>query len=165
MRELRLKLQLFNILASNPEQGFSVKNYLDAKARAELFDPLEELKVKKRKKKKGATRPAAANGEDTPVAEKKKDTRLQTYELYQQGMSIAEIAKQRNLKPATIENHLAAMVSVGQIDIDQVVEPQRQQQIMEAAGRFGGAYTLSDIKAVLPPYVTYAEIKMTLAAK
>jgi len=36
---------------------------------------------------------------------------------------------------------------------------------MEAAGRFGGAYTLSDIKAVLPPYVTYAEIKMTLAAK
>ena len=165
MREVRLKLQLFNILASNPEQGFSVKNYLDAKARAELFDPLEELKVKKRKKKKGATRPAAANGEDTPVAEKKKDTRLQTYELYQQGMSIAEIAKQRNLKPATIENHLAAMVSVGQIDIDQVVEPQRQQQIMEAAGRFGGAYTLSDIKAVLPPYVTYAEIKMTLAAK
>lgn len=172
MREARLKMQMFTILAANPEQAFSVKVYLDAKARAELFDPLEELKVKKRRKKKEPARTPAASGKDaaqtdgasSPKKEKKPDTRLQTYELYQQGMSIAEIAKHRGLQPGTIENHLAALVGVGQIDINQAVEPQHQQQIMEAVGRFGGAYTLSDLKAVLPPHITYAEIKMTLAA-
>ena len=36
MREARLKLQLFKLLAAEPDHRFTVKSYLDAKARAEL---------------------------------------------------------------------------------------------------------------------------------
>lgn len=59
-------------------------------------------------------------------------TALETDALRRQGLTIEQIAAQRNLKPVTIEGHFADLVTAGRItSIDEWVSPDRQQQIRE----------------------------------
>ncbi|MGB1268966.1 MAG: DNA helicase RecQ [Flavobacteriaceae bacterium] len=56
--------------------------------------------------------------ESKKVTKKKSDTHRVTYELYKQGLSIDEIAEQRQLKSTTIYSHIAKLWSEGKaIDI------------------------------------------------
>jgi ATP-dependent DNA helicase RecQ len=56
--------------------------------------------------------------ESKKVSKKKSDTHRVTYELYKQGLSIDEIAEQRQLKSTTIYSHIAKLWSEGKtIDI------------------------------------------------
>src|SRR5690606_1157358 len=56
--------------------------------------------------------------EKQPKEKKEKiDTKKVSYDLYLQGKTIAEIAKERTLNPVTIEGHLAHYVGLGLIDV------------------------------------------------
>lgn len=56
--------------------------------------------------------------ESKKISKKKSDTHRITYELYKQGLSIDEIAEQRQLKSTTIYSHIAKLWSEGKtIDI------------------------------------------------
>ena len=52
---------------------------------------------------------------------RKSDTRAASFELFKEGMSVAEIAKERGFAVQTIEGHLAYYVSQGDINIKELV--------------------------------------------
>lgn len=143
------------------EKGFTVKTYLDTKAKS-LIEDIATVK----KKKKSTKTTAKANNEtanDVEVKAPKVDTKAVSLKLYREGKSIEDIAKERNLKPMTIESHLAHYVGTGELNINDFVSTQHQKFITGVIRSFDKAYTLSDIKALLPDTYTYAEIKMVEA--
>ena len=93
---------------------------------------------------------------------KKPDTKLLSLKLFKDGKTIAEIAKERNFVVSTIENHLAHFISTGEIDINELVSPEKQILIKAAISKFSS----EGIKVVLenlPPGYTYNEIRMVLS--
>ena len=95
-------------------------------------------------------------------SEKKIDTKIISYNLYKEGKTIVEIAKERNFSTATIEGHLAHFVGSGDIDINNFVSKQKQEQIKKAAA-IHGTVSHKTLLDNLPEGTTYGEIKMVLA--
>ncbi|HEX5081548.1 MAG TPA: RecQ family ATP-dependent DNA helicase [Blastocatellia bacterium] len=94
------------------------------------------------------------------------ETHEQTYKLYQQGLSIDEIAEKRNLKPATIENHLAALIEEGRdINLSGLVDDQDRALIKAAAEKAALAQLegLRPIKDQLPERIGYSAIRFVVA--
>ena len=60
----------------------------------------------------------------------KKDTREVSYELFQKGKDLHEIAQERSLTPATIEKHLTHYVGLGKIDVNDVLKPAVVSEIL-----------------------------------
>lgn len=84
-----------------------------------------------------------------------------TFDLYEQGKTIAEIAKERNMVPATIEGHLAKFIEIGVIPISDFVNEKTANQIIKVLE--SDAVGLKEIKAALPNKISYGEIKMVIA--
>jgi len=78
--------------------------------------------------------PTKQKKEQTPASPSSTTvTRQLTLELYQQGLSIEEIARERNLKPTTILSHLSELIEGGEVlDIERIVQPGRQKVIASA---------------------------------
>jgi hypothetical protein len=94
---------------------------------------------------------------------KKTDTKMLSLKLFKAGKTVAEIAKERNFVVSTIENHLGHFISTGEVDINELLSPQKQVLIKEAASKFSS----EGIKVVLenlPPGYTYNEIRMVLSS-
>ena len=68
--------------------------------------------------------------EDRPENKKKKGESLgKTYELYQKGLSLEDISKQRNLARSTVAVHLEQLIQNGyDIDIDRFVGPLKRME-------------------------------------
>ncbi|MEM9164087.1 MAG: RQC domain-containing protein, partial [Cyanobacteria bacterium P01_F01_bin.4] len=92
------------------------------------------------------------------------DTHLTTYKLYQQGLSASEIAIERGLRLSTIINHFASLIEHGQeIDLDQLVSPERQVPIFAAIEKVGH-HSLRTIRDELGETFDYNEISLVRAA-
>jgi ATP-dependent DNA helicase RecQ len=88
---------------------------------------------------------------------------LATYELYQQGYDIADMAQRRNVKPGTIVQHLVWLTQNGKgIDIAKFVDAKKQKVIKKAAKKYG-VKKLSPIKEACGDDVTWDEIRLTAA--
>lgn len=82
--------------------------------------------------------------------------------MFTDGMSIPDIAAQRNLALSTIESHLAAFVAAGELDIRKAVAPDKLKTILDTI-KTSGQYTASKpIKDLLSDDYTYGEIRMVL---
>ena len=151
MLSYKLKVGIFSRLKDN---GFSIRDFLSAKAKA-VLDEVEvdekEVKVKKKKVK-----------EEKPKKEKV-DTRGLTFKMFREGKTIKEIAAERSLTVGTVENHLAHFVKNGELEVSEVVSTQHQKMIRGIVKSFNKAYALSDVKNLLPDDYTYAEIKLVIA--
>lgn len=91
-------------------------------------------------------------------------TQLITLDLYEQGLSIEEIAQERNLRTSTITTHLAELVEMGkQIDIEGLVFPERQKIIMSAIEEIGDSAALKPIYEYLGEQFSYDEIRLVKA--
>jgi ATP-dependent DNA helicase RecQ len=89
---------------------------------------------------------------------------LETRALYQQGLSPAEIAQQRQLKVTTIMHHLEILLEAGQLsDIDRLISPEKQVIIKNAIELVGDS-TLKPIYEHLGEEYNYDEIKLVRAA-
>lgn len=87
---------------------------------------------------------------------------LITLELYQQGLSLEEIAKQRELTIITVQNHIIQCALEGlNIDLNDFIPQQYEELILEAIKRVGGE-RLKPIKEELPAEVDYFAIKSVL---
>ncbi len=87
-----------------------------------------------------------------------------TLGLYHQGLSIDEIASQRNLKSSTIISHLSELVEAGEaIDIDRLVHPEHYDMIVDALQQIGDEL-LKPIKEFLGDDYSYEEIRLVRAA-
>jgi ATP-dependent DNA helicase RecQ len=90
-------------------------------------------------------------------------TVFQTLALHRQGLSVAEIAKQRGLAPNTIESHLVDCLGAGlPVDISRLVSPESRKQIEEAIETHG-AEKLKPIHDSMPESITYNEIRFVVA--
>ena len=94
--------------------------------------------------------------------ERASDTKRASYDLLKEGLAIKEIADARNLSIATIETHLCYYVGTGELDINTLVTKEKQAMIQDAMQQFG-KLSLKILKDNLPAYISYTDIKMTLA--
>ncbi len=94
----------------------------------------------------------------------KTDTKKESFDLYKQGKKIAEIAVQRNFAVQTIEGHLAHYVSLGEINIDELVDAKKKTLILSALDGFEGG-SITPIKERLGNEVSFGEIRLVLAWK
>ncbi|MGI8635804.1 MAG: DNA helicase RecQ, partial [Segetibacter sp.] len=110
------------------------------------------LKQPKRERKHGSS-----------ATERASDTKRISLEMYKEGKTITEIAEERNLSTNTVETHLSFYIANHELQIDDLVNRQKQQAIQRAAETFGTA-SLKTLKDNLPEEITYGEIRMVLAA-
>ena len=137
------------------DEGFSIREYLSAKAKASLDEvAMEEGMAPKAKVEK--------EKEEKPKKQKV-DTKALTLKLFRDGKSLKEIAAERSLTVGTIENHLAHYIEQGDLQIGDVVSTQHQNIIRGILKSFSKGYTLSEVKGLLPDDYTYAEIKLVIA--
>jgi ATP-dependent DNA helicase RecQ len=100
-------------------------------------------------------RPAKVRN-DTP-------TKVETYNLFNEGLSLSDIAERRSLQVRTIEDHLAECIRVGlEVDLNRLVTISDQELITAAIKKYGYS-TLKSLRDVLPANVSYGMIKFVLA--
>ena len=135
---------------------FSTESYLRERQiavfEASGFVP-KELKTPKSSKK-----PASK-----PQKEKKEDTKVTTFKLYKQGLSVKEISKERDLNQQTIVRHLAHYVAKGMISVEDLVPSSKVDSIQEIISGLGSVKSLSAIKEACPSDITYQDITLVIA--
>jgi ATP-dependent DNA helicase RecQ len=102
------------------------------------------------------------------IADRPSETQEETFRLYRQGLSVSQIAAQRELKVSTIELHLSALLADGRaIKLDDLIDPTDRALIEVAIDRCqqAGQVGLSPIKSELPEHIGYGAIRMVMAAK
>ena len=101
----------------------------------------------------------------TESGEKKKkiDTKAESFRLYKEGKRVDEIAKERSLTQQTIEGHLAHYVSVGEINIEELVSKEKISLIEPHTKEFKGG-SITTIKEKLGSKISFGEIRLVLAS-
>ncbi len=89
------------------------------------------------------------------------DTKEISLEMFKNGMSVSDIAKERSLAASTIETHLSFFVGTGELDIFDVVKHEKIAAIEKCIRENSGSMT-SEIKAALGDDYSYGEIRMVL---
>ena len=102
--------------------------------------------------------------ERKPKKESLSETKRLTFQMYKEGLSIAEIMEERKLGRWTIEDHLCFFVSSGELNVNDFVGIAKQAEIVKAIEKFGTA-SLKPLKENLGDDITYGDIKMVLAGR
>ena len=87
-----------------------------------------------------------------------KNTKEITLELFEKGLTIPEIAKERSLVNSTIESHLAFFVSEGQVKIETLLPRDKIERIEQAILRKKSSF--SEVKNELGADCSYGEIRL-----
>jgi len=68
---------------------------------------------------------------EVPVKKKKPktDTKTISFEMFQSGKTVAEIAKERSLTSGTIEGHLAHFIKLGKLEVTRLMEKKKLEKI------------------------------------
>ena len=98
----------------------------------------------------------------TGTGKKKGDTHAESFRLFKEGKTMAEIATERNLAVSTIESHLARFVKWGEIKIDELVSREKLVLIEAALTDFKGS-SIIPIKQQLRDDVSFGEIRLVMA--
>ena len=90
------------------------------------------------------------------------ETKKLSFELFEQGMTPAQIATKRDLVLSTIESHLAHFVAMGEMAVDRLLTPEKLQVIEEKLQQMPDR-KLSEIKLELGGEYSYGDIKFVQA--
>lgn len=115
---------------------------------------LKEPKKKAGKKSRSRKKPG----------EKKIPTKTITYNLFKEGKSIEEIARERGLVTSTIEAHLTHFIKSGEIDILEIIDEDKVFRIQQALKEVH-ANTIVPVKQHLGDAYSYGEIRLVIASK
>jgi len=102
----------------------------------------------------------------TLASEKKVAPALETVRLLAEGRTFEEIAKLRERQVGTIVSTVATLVENGRVEFQPHWMDQNRLSVIGAACRRAGVEKitrLKELKDVLPPEITYNEIKLVLA--
>jgi len=110
------------------------------------------LKSPKREKKQRAK-----------LNEKGQNTFQISLEMFQSGMEIAEIARERGVTKSTIETHLVRFIPSGEIALTDLVDEDKIEPIKRAIEKFKDIGAISPIKEHLGENYSYGEIRAVLA--
>lgn len=90
-------------------------------------------------------------------------SQMQTWELHRKGLTVEGIADARGMSPTTIVGHLVELIEMErEVDINLLVEPERQQPIVQALQIIGDE-RLKPIYEFLESSYTFEEIKLVRA--
>ena len=148
-------------LTAIADRGFTVTNYLREKQMS-MLDALDEEDIKKKKVKAEKVKKEKIKKAKEPKPQKEK-TWETSFNLFNNGMSVEEIAHERSLTTSTIVGHLARYVKTGQIELNKLISPEKQQTILRVIGMVGTAQGSSAIKALCPEDITYDEIRLMMS--
>lgn len=123
-----------------------VKQYASAH---QLTSRIHFKKPKKERKERSEKQPVGA-------------TMQATFKLFSEGLSIDEIARQRNLSVNTIETHLAIYVANGDIEITKLIKKAKLDKMIEAIKMTGQYYAAKPVKDLLGDDYSYGEIKIAM---
>ncbi len=99
---------------------------------------------------------------ETPAKKQKGETYHITKEMFDSGMSVEAIAKERGLAASTIHGHLAHLVEQGAFEASQFIEKEKYNEILDYfESTFDPNLTMA--KDVLGEGYEYWEIRMVLA--
>ncbi|MGC9194384.1 MAG: helix-turn-helix domain-containing protein [Syntrophobacteraceae bacterium] len=91
-----------------------------------------------------------------------KDTRQISFDLFKSGRGVSEVARERGLTASTIVGHLAAFVETGQIEIANLLSPEKleliERKLTEMQNR-----PLGEIKQTLGESCSYGDIRLVQA--
>ena len=87
----------------------------------------------------------------------------ETIKLFNEGQSIDEIAKERNLVINTIESHFAQAIKENLIQIDEIMPIDEAMKIAEYFPKDLNEIRLATIKEKVPEVITYGKLRMVLA--
>lgn len=150
IKKINKSTVLCNSLINNEE--FTKEKYskiIDSSARLQELSPtnktsLSDKKPKGVKKEKGATQ-------------------RMSFEMYQQGLTIEEIAKERNMALTTIEGHLANYVKEGLLSVNEFVSEIKLKVILKVIEKLQ-TESAKTIKENLDDSYTYGEIRFALSS-
>ena len=87
-------------------------------------------------------------------------TELQTFELHKEGLSIKEIAQQRNLRSTTVTRHLSDLIEKDKpVDLNLLVTVEKQKKIIQVLDALGDI-ALTPIKEYLGDSYSFDEIRL-----
>lgn len=84
-----------------------------------------------------------------------------TFELFEQGQSVEDIAVFRGMSPSTISGHMCRLIAKGLVKAIELISIDKAEQIAECIHRIKKG-SLSDVKAALGDEYSYDEIKYVL---
>ncbi len=90
------------------------------------------------------------------------NTRQTSFDMFNRGLTVPGIAKERGLAESTIEGHLCSFIETGELNIDRLLSPERQSAI-EVAMKNVSENFLNEIKNKLGDDYSYGEIKWMAA--
>jgi uncharacterized protein YpbB len=89
------------------------------------------------------------------------NSKEESFKLYKEGKNIEEIATIRSMAVSTIGGHLAHYVDLGELDALDFVSQETIDQVQELLKN--GKERFGELKAELPPEVTFDQIRMAVA--
>ena len=89
------------------------------------------------------------------------DTKQASFDLFLKGKTIAEIAKERNLVRDTIEGHLGHFISLGKLDIFDLMDRLAVDEI-ETFFRENNTKATSEARKYFGEQYSYGELRMVL---
>ncbi len=107
-------------------------------------------------------RPAKRRRTNRMAVDRDNDSKRESMRLFEEGLSLQEVAQSRELAESTVEAHLSYYVSQGKLDASRFIDLMRVpaiQQARDKAERPG----LSAIKEILGDSYSYREIRMAIA--
>jgi hypothetical protein len=116
-------------------------------------------KVPKRKKKESSPDKASKKVKEPKV---RVDTKAESYRLYREGLTIADIAKTRKLSSQTIEGHLVHYIQNGSIAIEELLSPDKISALEPVVKDYTGG-TIIPLKERLGNGISYGDIRLFIA--
>jgi len=102
-------------------------------------------------------------GKRAAVAESKVKPADETLRLLGEGRTLEEIATIRGRQLSTIVNAVANLVEMGEVEFQREWVSQEKQSVIAAACARAGIDRLKPAKDILPPEITYDEIRLVVA--
>ncbi len=93
----------------------------------------------------------------------KPDTKKLSFDLYKSGRTLVQVAAERNLALSTIEGHLAYYIETGELNIDDLLDAEKQSSIRDIIKQ-SGSESLQTIKEKLPT-ISYGELRWVIASE
>ncbi len=159
-------IQIAAALPDSPAALMSIKGIgkrLFAKYGKELLTMISSYRQKKRINDAARPSPSAATD---PLAKKGRpaavDTRQVTFELFNKGLTIAQVAQERGMATSTIEGHLVGFVEDGRIAIGRLLTEEKLKTIDRQLTAMKDT-PLGEIKQALGEDYSYGEIRLVQA--
>ena len=92
----------------------------------------------------------------------KSPTKQITYDMFNEGKSVEEIAVARGLANSTISGHLSEFVATGHIPVEKLLSHEKIELITEYFNSVEGDYRLGPAKGVLGDEVSFEELRWVL---